>query len=75
VQVLVQVIPPEVLSTAPLPFAVTVSNAWLSAKFAVHDLFAFMVTNPSLQSELPVHPAKTEPVPGSGVNVTSVPEE
>jgi hypothetical protein len=74
VQELPQVIPLEVLSTVPVPFTVTVSNAWFNAKFAVHDLFAFIVTDPSVQSEFPVHPANTEPVPGSGVNATTRPD-
>ena len=70
-----QLIPAVVLVTVPLPTLDTLSSAVFKAKFAVQLMVAFMVTDPSVQSEFPVHPANTEPVPGSGVNVTNAPEE
>ncbi len=42
-------------------------------KVAVQALFAFIVTEPSEQSESPVHPAKVDPVVASATRVTTVP--
>ena len=40
---------------------------------AVQDLLASIVTEPSLQSALPVQPEKMDPAAGAAVKVTAVP--
>ena len=67
-----QLIPADALVTVPLPTFDTLSCAVFKAKFAVQLMFAFIVTAPSVQSESPVQPVNTEPVPGVAVNTTTV---
>ena len=69
-----QSIPVDMLVTVPLPMIDTVSTAWLRAKFAVQDLFAFMLTLPPVQSVSPVQPVKTEFASGIGVKLTVCPD-
>jgi hypothetical protein len=75
VQLLPQSIPDGVLETLPLPIFVTVSMALVWAKFAVQLLFAFMVTDPLVQSTSPLQPVNTEPVAGIGVKLITIPDE
>ena len=59
--------------TVPFPVLETDSVTTLMAKFAVHFLFAFIVTTLSVQSVFPVQPVNLEFAPGIGVKVTALP--
>jgi hypothetical protein len=71
-----QLIPEGLEVTVPLPLPVLVNvrlNCWVVLNVAVQLLLAFIVTEPSLQSELPLQPAKVEPLAGLAVSVTTCP--
>jgi hypothetical protein len=70
-----QLIPEGLLVTVPFPDLTTVSMAVSNLNVAVQDLFAFIVTSPSKQSESPLQPANVEPEDGIAVRDTAVPEE
>jgi hypothetical protein len=72
----VQLIPPELLVTDPLPFPVTItSSVWPGTKFAVTDSSAFMTTEQvEIPEQLPLQPVKAEPkMYGVAMSVTVVP--
>jgi hypothetical protein len=73
-QVVPQSIPVVVLETLPLPCFDTVTVTAFRMNFAVHILLAFIVTEPSLQSVSPVHPANLEFAPATGDNVITLPD-
>ena len=70
-----QLIPEGLLVTVPFPDLTTFSVAVSNLKVAVQDLFAFMVTAPSKQSESPLQPANIDPAAGVAVSDITVPEE
>jgi hypothetical protein len=71
--VLLQLMVGDALLIVPCPVVETDNATNLIAKFAVQLLFAFIVTEPLSQSELPFHPVNLEFAFGTGVKVTTVP--
>ncbi len=63
----------EVTVPLPVPDLVTVRVKVWRLKVAVQVLLAVMVTEASEQSASPVQPAKTDPLAGVAVRVTTVP--
>jgi hypothetical protein len=70
-----QLIPGGLLVTTPSPDLANFSVAVSTLNVAVHDLLAPMSTVPSKQSESPLQPANREPVEGTAVKETTVPDE
>ena len=70
-----QLIAEGVPVTVPLPAVVIVNVTRLRAKFAVQFLFAFSVTEPSEQSELPVQPVNLEFDARTAIKLTIFPDE
>jgi hypothetical protein len=72
-----QLIPGGVLPTMPVPLPVTLTDKLTAgAKVAVADVAPFIVTAqilPALNWQAPPQLAKTQPVAGVAVNITSVP--
>jgi hypothetical protein len=72
-QLVPQLMPEGVLLTVPLPVFETERLSVLRVNVAVQVLFAFMVTEPSVQSACPVHVLNLEFAAGFGVKVAIAP--
>jgi hypothetical protein len=66
--------PEGILATVPLPVFETERFTVLRENVAVQLLLAFSVTEPSVQSECPVHDLNLELAAGFGVKATMTPE-